>query len=180
MTPGSADIIVHSMNIKGQNQTPVSESQLAQFQDLIAHLFQCCQERMQYQSERFGLPDAELRCLMLFGQERYLTSKGIAKKMKVVKSRVSKIIEGMEEKGYIRRIKDPQDSRVVLLALTQKGEMKWNEIDMFLKGVHQKVLLHMPNEQRTSAISALEILKTSMESVKELMADDDGSMDWQC
>ncbi|MEJ2101147.1 MAG: hypothetical protein P8X68_14400 [Desulfobacterales bacterium] len=44
---------------------------------------------MQYQCDRFELPDAEFRCLMLFGEERYLTAKGIAHKMNVVKSRVS-------------------------------------------------------------------------------------------
>ena len=78
-----------------KTQNGVSEYQLLQFQELIAKLFQCCQERMQYQCERFDLPDAELRCLGLFGQERYLTAKGIAQKMDVVKSRVSKIIDGL-------------------------------------------------------------------------------------
>jgi hypothetical protein len=47
----------------------IPDYQLKQFQDLILKLFQCCQERMQYQCERFGLPDAEFRCLMLFAME---------------------------------------------------------------------------------------------------------------
>ena len=96
----------------------ISEFQLEQFQELVAKLFQCCQERMQYQCERFQLPDAELRCLSLFGDERYLTAKGIAYKMNVVKSRVSKIIDGLLRKKLIQRIKDPEDSRVSLLSLT--------------------------------------------------------------
>ena len=58
---------------------------------------------MQYQCERFGLPDAEFRCLVLFGEERYLTAKGIAFKMNVVKSRVSKIVEGLLKKKLIQR-----------------------------------------------------------------------------
>jgi len=105
-------------NMRANKKDEVSGYQLDKFQDLIARLFQCCQERMQYQCERFQLPDAEFRCLGMFGEERYLTAKSIAHRMNVVKSRVSKIIDGLLKKGLIQRIKDPEDSRVHLLSLT--------------------------------------------------------------
>ncbi len=86
---------------------------------------------MQYQSERFNLPDAELRCMVLFEGERYLTPKSIAHKMNVVKSRVTKIIEGLVRKELVQRIKDPEDSRITLLSLTAKGQGKLREINAF-------------------------------------------------
>ena len=135
----------------------------------MAKLFQCCQERMQYQCDRFDLPDAELRCLGLFGTERYLTAKGIAHKMNVVKSRVSKIIEGLMKKKFIQRIKDPEDSRVSLLSLTSDGQKKLNEINAFLEEVHYQVLLQMAPDQRMAMLTNLDMLKASMEAVKELM-----------
>ena len=147
----------------------VSDYQLVQFQELITKLFQCCQERMQYQCDRFQLPDAELRCLSLFGEERYLTAKGIALKMNVVKSRVSKIIDGLIKKKLIHRIKDPGDSRVSLLSLTPIGQEKLNEINIFLKGIHGQVLSQMAPDQRQAMLTNLDILKASMEAVKELM-----------
>jgi DNA-binding MarR family transcriptional regulator len=147
----------------------VSEYQLEQFQELIAKLFQCCQERMQYQCERFQLPDAELRCLSLFGKERYLTAKGIAVKMNVVKSRVSKIIDGLIKKQLIHSIKDPEDSRVILLSLTVSGQKKLNEINSFLNELHGQVLSQMAPDQRQAMLTNLDILKASMEAVKELM-----------
>ena len=143
--------------------------QLIQFQELIAKLFQCCQERMQYQSDRFKLPDAELRCLQLFANERYLTPKGIAHKMNVVKSRVTKIIDGMVRRKLIQRVKDPEDSRITLLSLTPKGQDKLNEINDFLESIHLEVLSQMAPEQRKAVLSNLEVLKASMEAVKELM-----------
>ena len=151
------------------SQTEVSENQLKQFQELIAKLFQCCQERMQYQCERFELPDAELRCLMLFGQERYLTAKGIAQKMNVVKSRVSKIVDGLIRKKLIQRIKDPEDSRISLLSLSPEGQKKLNEINEFLEGVHYQVLSQMAPDQRMAMLTNLDILKASMEATKEMM-----------
>ncbi len=149
--------------------TSVTPFQLQQFQGLITRLFQCCQERMQYQCERFDLPDAELRCLMLFGEERYLTPKGIAHKMNVVKSRVTKIIDGLVKKGFVHRIKDPEDSRISLLSLTTRGQNKLQEINRFLDDVHKEVLLQMPAEQRNTLLMNLDMLKSSMEAVKELM-----------
>jgi len=147
----------------------VPEYQLKQFQELILKLFQCCQERMQYQCERFGLPDAEFRCLMLSGEERYLTAKGIALKMNVVKSRVSKIIEGLLKKKLIQRIKDPEDSRISLLSLTSKGHEKLKHINQFLNNVHNQVLLQIAPDQRKTVLTNLDILKASMEAVKEMM-----------
>lgn len=151
------------------NNSEISEYQLEQFQELITKLFQCCQERMQYQCERFQLPDAELRCLGLFGHERYLTAKGIALKMNVVKSRVSKIIDGLIRKKLIQSIKDPEDSRVSLLSLTPAGQQKLIEINTFLKNLHGQVLSQMAPDQRQAMLTNLDILKASMEAVKELM-----------
>jgi DNA-binding MarR family transcriptional regulator len=147
----------------------VPEYQLMQFQELIMRLFQCCQERMQYQCERFELPDAEFRCLMLFGKERYLTAKGIALKMNVVKSRVSKIVEGLIKKKLIQRIKDPEDSRISLLSLSTDGQEKVNNINRFLQDIHYQVLLQMAPDQRKTVLTNLDILKASMEAVKEMM-----------
>lgn len=147
----------------------VPDYQLEQFQQLIMRLYQCCQERMQYQCERFGLPNAEFRCLMLFGEERYLTAKGIAHKMNVVKSRVSKIVDGLIKKKLIQRIKDPEDSRISLLSLSADGQEKLNNINEFLQDIHHQVLLQMAPDQRKAVLTNLDILKASMEAVKEMM-----------
>ena len=158
------------MNLLRKTDLPeISSFQLKQFQDLITKLFQCCQQRMQYQTERFQLPDAELRCLLLFSDNRYLTPKDIAKKMNVVKSRVTRIIDGLIKKNFIQRIKDPEDSRISLLSLTSNGQKKLNEINGFLNDIHQEVLSQMEPEQRKTMLTNLEILKASMEAAKEMM-----------
>jgi DNA-binding MarR family transcriptional regulator len=152
-----------------ENRFQVSDQQITHFQQLIAKLFQCCQDRMKYQCERFKLPDAELRCLILFGEERYHTPKGLSLKMNIVKSRISKIISGLAQKGFIQKITDPEDSRVTLLSLTPNGQKKLDEINGFLSEMHHEVLTQMEPEQRKTMITNLELLKASMESIKELM-----------
>ena len=147
----------------------IPDYQLKHFQELIMKLFQCCQERMQYQCERFELPDAELRCLGLFDKERYLTAKSIAYRMNVVKSRVSKIIDGLIKKDLVQRIKDPEDSRVQLISLTLHGQKKLNEINGFMSDIYSQVLSQMAPDQRQAMLTNLDILKASMEAVNEMM-----------
>ncbi|MBW2492844.1 MAG: MarR family transcriptional regulator [Deltaproteobacteria bacterium] len=156
-------------HIKGNNPSEISKYQIQQFQTLVTKLFQCCQERVQYQCERFELPDAELRCLMLFDEERYLTSKGIAYKMNVVKSRVTKIINGLVKKKFVQRVPDPEDSRITLLSLTPEGQRKLNDIKSFYDYVNYQVLMQMEPEQRKTMLTNLDLLKASMEAVKEMM-----------
>lgn len=146
-----------------------TELQLRQFKGLLTKLFQCCQERMQYQSERFGLPEAELRCLLLFGEERYLTAKGIARRMNVVKSRVTKIVQGLVKKKLIQRVRDPEDSRITLLTLTPQGQKKLEEINRFIDDIHKEVLIQMHPKQRKMLLKDLDLLAAGMEAVKDLM-----------
>ncbi|MBW1778103.1 MAG: MarR family transcriptional regulator [Deltaproteobacteria bacterium] len=147
----------------------ITGSQLRQFKEVIAKLFKYCQERMRYQSERFGLPEAELRCLLLFGDERYLTAKGIARRMNVVKSRVTKIVQGLVKKKLIQRVRDPEDSRITLLTLTPRGQKKLAEVNRFIDDIHKEVLIQMHPEQRKMLLKDLDLLAAGMEAVKDLM-----------
>jgi DNA-binding MarR family transcriptional regulator len=141
--------------------------QAEQFRNLVLRLFQCCQERMQYQCERFGLPDAEIRCLLLFGEERYLTAKGIAYQLNVVKSRVTKIVEGLILKKLLQKVPDPEDSRIVLLSLTPKGQAKLKEINSFTIDFNCQVLRTIHPDQRGDLLNNLELLRISMEAANK-------------
>ena len=98
--------------------------QTQRLQDLIEEILHCCKERTSHLSKKFDIPEAELRCLMLFGEERYLTAKGISQKLDVAKSRVTKIINGLIHKNLVESTDDPKDARVKLIGLTQEGQRK--------------------------------------------------------
>jgi DNA-binding MarR family transcriptional regulator len=147
----------------------IPDREVVEFQGLIESLFQCCQERMQYQSERFGLPEAELRCLLLFRNERYLTAKTIAGRLNVAKSRVTKLVGGLLRRRLIERADDPEDSRIKLLKLTSNGEKLVVEIVSFRTELHLKVLDQFSLEQRPLLLNGLSQLRRSMEVVKEML-----------
>lgn len=166
----SGFVMVHAMNIfSDTSHVDIPVHQVEQLREIISKLFQCCQERIQYQCDKFGLHDAEIRCLMLFGEERYLTVKGIAPKLNVVKSRVTKIINGLIRKKLVQKVKDPSDSRIILFSLTPKGQTKLENINAFMMNIHANLLSLVQPDQRHTLLANLETLKLSMEAVKEMM-----------
>jgi len=147
------------------NEEPLAY-QILSLKDLIQDIVRCCEDRKLYESQKFGLPYAELNLLMQFNGERYLTVKGISQKLEVAKSRVTKIVTGLIEKGMVEQINDPQDARIKLISLTASGKKKVGEIDVFLKKLHRQILLQLIPEERKSLISYLQILRSAMEAVK--------------
>ena len=125
---------------------------------------------MVFESKEFNLPQAELKCLMLFRGERYSTVKGLAQKMDVAKSRITKIIDGLARRGLVQRIDDPKDGRVKLIRLTQKGKHTTEEVDGFIKNAHEQVLLQMKLSERKTILSSLDLLRACMETVKRQLA----------
>jgi DNA-binding MarR family transcriptional regulator len=141
--------------------------QAQRLQDLIAEILKCCEDRKIYETGKFGLPYAELRCLLLFEGERYLTVKGIAQKLDVAKSRVTKIVNGLRNKGLVQQVDDPHDARIKLISVTPAGHEKAREITAFQRGLHRQILLHLDADERKGVFAYLELLRTAMEVVKE-------------
>lgn len=157
------------MNEKANRSDDYFAYQVRRFQTLMEEVVQCCETRAAHLSKKFGLPDAELRCLMLFREDKYLTVKGIALKMDVAKSRVTKIIGGLLEKGLVARIDDPADGRIKLISLTPKGRAACDQIAAFIATLHEMILQELDAEERKQVLTALERLRTSMEAVKQRM-----------
>ena len=159
--------IVNNMNDSGpKTNDDLLLYQSQRLQELIREILQCCQARMLFESQKFGLPQAELKCLMLFDFEKYLTVKGIAQRMEVAKSRVTKIVDGLIRKLLVQKIQDPVDARIKLISLTPAGQAKLMGIGAFLREIHQKILYQLESEQRKTVLSSLELLRSSMEAVK--------------
>ena len=149
------------------NSSKLEDYQAGRLRELIEEIIHCCQGRVLFQSQKFNLTPAELRCILLFNNEKYLTTKGIAQKLEVAKSRVTKIMEGLIHKKLVQCVDDPKDARVKLIRLTPAGFNKFNEIDQFIKDIHYQLLTNLSSGNRKSILNSLELLRSSMEVVKE-------------
>jgi DNA-binding MarR family transcriptional regulator len=153
-------------NVNRATDLRIIEYQANKLQELISELHNCCKERYTKEAKAFKMPQAELRCLMLFEGHKYLTGIQIAGLLEVAKSRATVIIENLEKKRLVQRSQDPNDARVKLISLTPAGQRKVREIEEFMFSLHQQLLAHIDPTQRTGVINALETLRSSMEAVK--------------
>ena len=153
-------------DVNTTNDVRVLEYQANKLQELIGELHNCCKERYATEAKAFKVPQAELRCLMLFEGHKYLTGIQISGLLDVAKSRATVIIENLAKKGLVARSPDPNDARVKLINLTPVGQRKVREIEEFMFTLHQQLLDHIDPIQRTGVITALETLRSSMEAVK--------------
>jgi len=157
------------MNYNTTNNEDLLKYQTDRLKGLITELLKCCDERKLYEIERFNLPQSELKCLMLFGAERYLTVTSIAQKMEVAKSRVTKIINNLVQKKLVKQMNDPQDTRIKLISLTPAGREIALKIDAFQGEIFRQILLNLGAEERKTTLASLEMLRSAMEAVKERM-----------
>jgi DNA-binding MarR family transcriptional regulator len=154
------------MNNKNGLNNTLSRYQANRLQDLISEIVDCCQEKTVYQARKFNLTQAELKCLLLFKEGRYLTVKGLAQKLDVAKSRVTKIVDGLVRKKIVQRLNDPEDARVTLLGLTAEGQKQLEAAASFLENIHHSLLQELKETDRNNVLTSLETLRSSMEIIK--------------
>ena len=154
------------MNHIDRHHNPVPPEQAERLKGLIAGIVDCCQSRTVHQARLLDLAPAEARCLLLFRPGEYRTSVRLAEELEVRKSRATKIVQGLKEKGLVESRPDPADGRAKLLRLTSEGRRRLAEAESFLTEVHGRVLSEMPAERRTDVLGALESLLASMVAVK--------------
>jgi DNA-binding MarR family transcriptional regulator len=76
-------------------------------------------------------------------------------------------MEGLIQKKLVQCIDDPDDGRVKLFSLTPAGQKKTEEIDIFIKKIHHQLVVNLKIGDREPVLQSLEILRSSMEIVKE-------------
>lgn len=149
------------------NNNALIEYQAHRLREIIDFIVTCCNDKRTYTKEKFGIPYAEITCLLLFKGERYLTVKTLANKMEVAKSRITKIIKGLMAKGLVEKIEDPRDNRVKLLSLTSAGKKKIEDIEKFRLEIHKKLVENISPNERSNVFFYLEKLIESMQIVKK-------------
>jgi|YelNatPaOPRAMG01_1025707.scaffolds.fasta_scaffold71967_2 DNA-binding MarR family transcriptional regulator len=141
--------------------------QVRRIRNLINGMNHCCEDRNLIEKRKFSLPVAEMKCIILFGEEKYLTVKGISAKMNVAKSRVTKLIDNLSRRGLVKKISDPNDARVKLICLSRRGKMLVEEIRKFQEKLYEEILSRFDDQERTHVLTNLEKLKTAMEDVRK-------------
>jgi len=110
-----------------------------------------------------GLTEAEFKCLRLFGSDKGISNTKIAARMNLSPSRLTRIIDGLVEKGFMTRGDDRKDRRLLNITLSRKGKLFVHKLDKLNDALHNKILKEISVSQRKSVIVAMEKLYSATE-----------------
>jgi DNA-binding MarR family transcriptional regulator len=112
--------------------------------------------------ERFGLEIPEWRVLVTVGPERGCTAQQIADSTRMHKTRVSRAIAHLEERGLIERTSRSQDRRAMGLQLTRTGRRVYLELVPLALERERALLDCLSGDKLRGLLSGLEQLERSL------------------
>ena len=131
--------------------------------NLTFNLLARCQEKDARLAEEHRLLEAEFKCLRLFGVDETLSNKEIAKRMNLSESRLTRIMDGLVQKGYMKREIDKRDRRLMKLSLFGSGKMLTNKLNNAFIEIHSEILQDIDVSQHESLITNMEHLHSAVE-----------------
>jgi DNA-binding MarR family transcriptional regulator len=82
----------------------------------------------------------------------------LGERLNLGKSSMSRLVDGLAQRGWVRREADPRDGRARLLVLTDKGTGAAAEVLQRRAQRLSGLLNHIPPAQRSTVIEALRLL----------------------
>ena len=142
----------------------MSKNQTAErLANLTFSLLAGCQEKEAWLAEQHGLFQAEFKCLRQFGSKESLNNTQISKRMNLSPSRLTRIIDGLVQKGYMQREIDPNDRRNMIVTLSRRGKIFTNKLNRAFIEVHEEILQDIEATQHEPLIIAMEHLLSAIE-----------------
>lgn len=89
----------------------------------------------------------------------------LAARLKMDKSLMSRTVDELVKKGYLKREQDPDDRRYVIIQLTEQGEHLHAGIEVQARQKFAELLSSIPEEQRIQVIKGLEALNLAVEKL---------------
>lgn len=123
--------------------------------------------------KRYGLTTPQLVCLKLIDGHDSISVSGVAKLASLSQATVTSIIDRLESKEYVKRIRSESDKRKVILETTEKTKEKLKDNpsvlpEEFLNKFHQLMdweqSLILSSLQRISAMMNVEELESKLRS----------------
>jgi DNA-binding MarR family transcriptional regulator len=101
---------------------------------------------------------AEAHALLEIAREPGLTQNGLAARLRLEKSTVSRLAGMLEERGWVRRVRDERDARFVRLHLTRRGINANANIAASRRAKFESIFGAIPAEGRAAVLESLSLL----------------------
>jgi len=128
---------------------------------LLSQFFVICHEEEIKLARQFGISVGELQCLQMFDEPQQAI-KELTKRLGLSSSRVSRILDRLEDNGIIIRNIDLKDRRSILVTLTAKGSDLAQKVKARIFQISEPALQEMPSESHEITIRVLRQMLDSL------------------
>ena len=130
--------------------------------DLTFELLDQCQIKRERVAGQLDLTVAEFKLFRAFRGDDALPANKLADRMELSPSRLTRIIDGLEEKRFVRRDIGSHDRRVMVVSLTEPGKKIQRQLEDTYIRTHQDILKLLPSGAADSVLLAMEKLRDAM------------------
>jgi DNA-binding MarR family transcriptional regulator len=148
---------------KGKNMYEQSNFIAAEIAELTFKLLSNCQEKEERLAQQFRISVPEFRTLRVFRTDRQLHVKELVERVNLSGSRLSRILESLEERGFLARSIARDDRRSIVVTLTKKGAAMVSNLEERYIQIHEEILEGIPEELHEPLIQGLNKMLSSLE-----------------
>lgn len=132
--------------------------------EMTTKLMENCLRKEEIRIKEFRLTQAEYRCIKLIHKNESINSKIISERMGLSASRLTRIIGGLVNKGYINRQEEPNDRRNLRLSLTDKALNFLSFMHAEYIKIHADVIGKLSSGEQTTVIVTVQQLVGQIEN----------------
>lgn len=126
--------------------------------ELICELTRNCTIKEDLFANKFNLTPTELRFLKLFVFSDSYTIKELTNLLAITPGRITHIVDSLESKKLVKRIKDENDKRNIFIKLQPRADSFLENLHLEYNNLHKNILHNVGNEQLENIQKSLEIL----------------------
>ena len=120
--------------------------------------------RFEASAADLGLSSAQWRLLVQLAKLGRATQARLAEKLEIEPISVSRLVDRMQESGWVTRESDPQDRRAKVIVPTEKTLALYADLRGRAEGVYEQAQTGIPAEERAVLMRALRSIITNLTS----------------
>lgn len=112
----------------------------------------------------WSLSLSEIYALGAIDERAPISQQDLGTELSLEKSSVSRLVQQLEARGWVRRERDPRDSRLRLLSLTEQGAEVTQQIYHHMTQRHAELFASLTAHEQASLLEGLTALRRALRS----------------
>src|ERR1041385_7438134 len=113
------------------------------------------------------------QCYILteLGRNGEMTLADLGRRVGLDKGWMSRTVEGLAEDGLVQKAQSETDRRTIHIALTLKGDARYDALNRTLNAQAERVISHIPEQDQACVFHALELLQAALQNERQAILE---------